>query len=217
ALTERPGAVLPPADLDAARAAASAAAGRDIDDNDLASWLMYPKVFADFARHQRQYGDVSALPTPVFFNGLAEREEIAVAIDAGKTLAVRLTGRTEADDAGMVKLFFELNGQPRPLKVAKAGLAAPQRTRPKAEDGNPAHLPAPMPGAVVMVAVEAGQAVKKGTPLLSIEAMKMETVLSAERDATIARICVKPGDQVEAKDLLIAFADAGSGTATEAA
>ncbi|WP_418646649.1 pyruvate carboxylase [Thauera butanivorans] len=210
-LTERPGAVLPPADLDAARAAASEAAGRDIDDKDLASWLMYPKVFADFARHQRQYGDVSTLPTPVFFSGMSERDEIAVAIDAGKTLAVRLTGRTEADDDGMVKLFFELNGQARPIKVAQAGLAAPQRNHPKAEDGNAAHLPAPMPGAVVMVAVEAGQTVKKGTPLLSIEAMKMETVLSAERDATIARIFIRPGDQVEAKDLLIEF------TAAEAA
>ncbi|HRD99285.1 MAG TPA: pyruvate carboxylase, partial [Rubrivivax sp.] len=174
-------------------------------DYDLASWLMYPKVFADFTRHQRQYSDVSALPTPVFFNGLAEREEIAVAIDAGKTLAVRLTGRTEADDEGMVKLFFELNGQPRPIKVARAGQASAQRKHPKAEDGNPAHLPAPMPGAVAMVAVTAGQKVAKGTPLLSIEAMKMESVLSAERDATVAKVWVAPGDAVEAKDLLVEF------------
>ncbi|THF65449.1 pyruvate carboxylase [Pseudothauera nasutitermitis] len=210
-LSERPGAVLPPADLDAARAAAQEAAGREIGDNDLASWLMYPKVFADFARHQRRYGDVSVLPTPVFFNGLAERDEIDVPIDAGKTLAVRLVGRTEADDDGMVKLFFELNGQPRPIRIAQAGLARAERKHPKAEDGNPAHLPAPMPGAVAMVAVEAGQRVQKGTPLLSIEAMKMESVLAAERDATIARVWVKPGEQVESKDLLIEFADAAAG------
>ncbi len=204
-LTERPGAVLPPADFEAERQRAGEACGRDIDDNDLASWLMYPKVFADFARHQSQYGDVSVLPTPVFFNGLPEREEVAVTIDAGKTLLLRQMGRSGPDDEGMVKLFFELNGQPRPLKVAMAGQGMPQRKHPKATEGNLAHLPAPMPGAVAMVAVSAGQKVGKGMPLLSIEAMKMESVLSAERDATVARVWVAPGDQVEAKDLLIEF------------
>ena len=205
-LAERPGAVLPPADLELERQRAAEASGREIDDNDLASWLMYPKVFTEFARHQRQYGDVSVLPTPVFFNGLPEREEVAVTIDAGKTLVLRLMGRAEPDDEGRIKLFFELNGQPRPLKVALAGQASPERKHPKATEGNPAHLPAPMPGAVAMVAVTAGQKVTRGTPLLSIEAMKMESVLSAERDGTIAKVWVAPGDQVEAKDLLLEFA-----------
>jgi pyruvate carboxylase len=82
---------------------------------------MYPKVFAEYAEHYRTYGDVSVLPTPVFFYGLNEKDEMAVEIDKGKTLVVRLTGRTEANDDGEVKLFFELNGQPRPMRIAKAG------------------------------------------------------------------------------------------------
>jgi pyruvate carboxylase len=103
-LMARPGKDLPPVDLEAERATAEKAIGRQVSDTDLASWLMYPKVFADYAAHQRHYGDVSQLPTPVFFNGLAQGEEIAVAIDAGKTLVIRLQGSADiADDEGEAK------------------------------------------------------------------------------------------------------------------
>ena len=71
--------------------------------------------------------------------------------------------------------------------------------------GNDAHVGAPMPGVVSTLAVAAGQAVKAGDVLLSIEAMKMETALHAERDGTIAEVLVTPGDQIDAKDLLVVF------------
>ena len=190
-------------DLEAERAKAEKAVGRHVSDNDLASYLMYPKVFADYAEHHRNYGDVSVLPTPVFFYGLQERDEMAVEIDKGKTLVVRLTGRTEANDDGEVKLFFELNGQPRPMRIAKAGLTSSRKAHPKAEEGNAGHVAAPMPGAVATVAVKAGQKVGRGSPLLSIEAMKMETVITADFDATVVKVLVSPGDRVEPKDLLI--------------
>ncbi|HEY6898702.1 MAG TPA: pyruvate carboxylase [Rhodocyclaceae bacterium] len=199
----RAGAHIPDVDLEASRAAAEKAVGRQVDDKDLASWLMYPKVFTEYAEHLSRYGDVSVLPTPVFFYGLSEREEIAVEIDRGKTLVLRQTGRTEVDADGEVKLFFELNGQPRPLRVPKAGLAAVKKSHPKAEDGNPNHVPAPMPGAVATVAVKPGQKVNKGSPLVSIEAMKMETAITADRDAVVLKVHVSPGDRVEPKDLLI--------------
>ena len=202
-LQGRPGATLPPVDFDQARAAADKAAGRHVSDNELASWLMYPKVFADYAAHRRQYDDVSVLPTPVFWEGLKERQEIAVEIDPGKTLLIRLQGRTEGDEEGEVKLFFELNGQPRVIRVRKAGVAPSRSARPKADAGNANHIAAPMPGSVVTVAVKAGQKVKKGSPLLSIEAMKMETGISADRDAVVAKVLVAPGEQVAAHDLLI--------------
>jgi pyruvate carboxylase len=198
----RVGAYLPDVDLDAARVAAEKAAGRHVDDNDLASYLMYPKVFAEFAEHQRHYGNVSVLSTPVFFYGLHEREEIAVDIDPGKTLVIQLTGRQDDDGEGVAHLFFELNGQPRPTHIEKAGLAK-RKTHVKAEDGNPNHVAAPMPGAVATVAVKPGQKVSRGNPLVSIEAMKMETAVTAERDATVIKVLVAPGDRVEPKDLLI--------------
>jgi pyruvate carboxylase len=208
AMTERPGKNLPPVDLDSERAKAEKAVGRHLSDTDLASYLMYPKVFAEFAAHQRHYGDVSTLSTPVFFNGMTQGEEVAVAIDAGKTLVIRLQGSADIiDDEGEAKkLFFELNGQPRLVRIDKqavAGTAAVKRERKKAEDGNADHIGAPMPGNVVTVSVKPGQKVRRGDPLVSIEAMKMETVVRAERDATVAEVLAVPAMVVAPKDLLV--------------
>jgi pyruvate carboxylase len=166
---------------------------------------MYPKVFRDWIDHRRRFDDVSVIETPVFFYGMRPEEETTVEIDRGKALVIRLQGHAEAEREGQTKLFFELNGQPRLIRVQRAG-ARPLRTQPKAEEGNARHVGAPMPGTVVTVAVSAGQSVVRGAPLLSLEAMKMETALAADRDGTIAAVHVSPGDVVEAKDLLIAFA-----------
>jgi pyruvate carboxylase len=201
----RVGAHLPDVDLEAERAKAEKAVGHHVKDSDLASYLMYPKVFVDYAEHVRKYGDVSVLPTPVFFYGLSEKDEMAVEIDRGKTLVVRLTGQTELPEEATVRLFFELNGQARPMRIARAGVEALKKRRPKAVEGNPKHIAAPMPGAVATVAVKVGQKVSKGSPLLSIEAMKMETAISAERAGTVLKVLVAPGDQVEPKDLLVEF------------
>ncbi len=204
-LPGRAGDSIPDVDLEAKRVEAEAAVGRKVGDTDLASYLMYPKVFKDYAAHRSHYGDVSQLPTPSFFYGLAEREEIAVEIDRGKTLIVSRQGTAGPDQDGHVRATFELNGQSRTLKIAKAGMAA-AKEKPRAEEGNPKHVGAPMPGSVVTIAVKAGQKVAKGDPLLSIEAMKMETMLTAERDAVVAAIHTRPGEAVNAKDLLLEFA-----------
>jgi pyruvate carboxylase len=106
----------------------------------------------------------------------------------------------------MVTVFFELNGQPRRIKVPdRAHGASNGKLRRKAEAGNEAHLGAPMPGVISTIAVSSGQLVKAGDVLLSIEAMKMETALHAERDGTVAEVLVRAGDQIDAKDLLIVF------------
>jgi pyruvate carboxylase len=201
----RPGDTLAPVDLEAAREECHKAIGRQVDDNDLASYLMYPKVFREFAAHQRHYGDVSDLPTPAFFYGMADREEIAIEIDAGKTLVVQMQGTAPAEEEGSVKVFFELNGQPRTMRVEKAGAARAVR-RVQADPANPAHVPAPMPGMVVTVSVKAGQQVKAGDPLVSIEAMKMESQIRAERDGTVKSVHVKPGETLAAHDLMIELA-----------
>ena len=203
-LTDRPGATLPPVDMAAARAAAEKAVGRKLTDTDLAAYLMYPKVFREYAEHRSHYGDVSVLPTPAFFYGLAEGDEVSVELEAGKTLLIKLQGTTELPEEGAVKLFFELNGQPRTVKVPKAG-ATPVAARPRAEDGNPDQLGAPMPGMVSLVAVKPGQRVKKGDPLLAIEAMKMETQIRADREAVIDQVLVSRGTAVNAHDLLVTY------------
>jgi pyruvate carboxylase len=199
----RAGDHMPPVDLEAKRQEAESAVGRKLSDTDLASYLMYPKVFKDYAEHRREFSDVSLLPTSPFFYGLLDREEVAIDIDKGKTLVVRQTGRSDTvDEEGKIKVFFELNGQPRTVRVHKAGLGA-VKAKPKAEEANPKHVGAPMPGMVVTVAVKVGQKVSKGDPLLSMEAMKMETMLTAERDATVHAVHVRTGETVNAKDLLV--------------
>lgn len=162
-LAGRPGASLPPMDLAAAQSVAEAAIRRPLSEQELASHLMYPKVFSDYAAHQAQYGNVSVLPTPVFFNGLADGEEVSIEIDKAKTLIVRLLGSTELPDEGERMLFFELNGQPRVIRSRHQGVAKVSAQL-QAQDGNPDHVGAPMPGMVATVAVTVGQRVAKGDP-----------------------------------------------------
>ena len=205
-ITVRPGSLLKDADLDAGRAELEAKLDREVSEFEFASWLMYPKVFSDFAAAQEEYGPVSVLPTPVYFYGMQPEDEIFVEIERGKTLVVRCLAVGDVDEKGMVTVFFELNGQPRRVKVPdRAHGAGAAKARRKAEAGNEAHVGAPMPGVVSTLAVSPGQPVKSGDVLLSIEAMKMETALHAERDGTVAEVLVSAGDQIDAKDLLIVY------------
>ncbi len=203
--TGRPGDKLPAVDLEAKRQEAEKKIGRKVDDFELVSYLMYPKVFVEFAAHRRHYGDVSILPTPVFFFGLQPEEEISVDIEPGKTLIIRLLAVSDPDAEGMRRLFFELNGQPRTVAVADASVNPTVVANRKAEEGNPLHVAAPMPGLVVSVSAKAGQAVSKGDPLVALEAMKMETVIRAEHDGAIHSVPVGVGTRVEAHDLLVEF------------
>lgn len=203
-LVGRPGEHLPAVDLVLARSQLEAEIERKVSDEDLASYLMYPKVYKDFVAHNKHYGDVSVLPTPVFFYGLQDREEISLEIDQGKSLIIRLQGQAQLEEEGDIKLFFELNGQPRLIRIPKAG-AVKAVTAVKAQDGNPDHVGAPMPGMIVTVAVKPGQSVSKGDALISIEAMKMETMIRAERDGIVKAIHVKTGKTVSAKDLLLEY------------
>ncbi len=203
---ERPGKHLPAVDLEAARAELSAELeGKEIDNEDLNGYLMYPKVYKDYMGRHRQYGPVRSLPTRTFFYGMEPGEEIAAEIDPGKTLEILCQAIGETDENGEVKVFFELNGQPRVIRVPNRLVKSSTIQRPKAEAGNANHIGAPMPGVVASVAVQNGQQVKEGDLLLTIEAMKMETGIHAEHDATVKALHVQPGGQIDAKDLLVEF------------
>ncbi|WP_418591725.1 pyruvate carboxylase [Ponticoccus sp. (in: a-proteobacteria)] len=204
--TERPGLKAAPIDIEEKRKELAATLeGVTFDDEDLNGYLMYPKVFTDYAARHETYGPVRALPTRTFFYGMEAGEEIAAEIDPGKTLEIRLQAVGETQDDGEVRVFFELNGQPRTIRVPDRKAGAASGVRPKAEVGNPAHLGAPMPGVVASIGVKAGDAVKTGDLLLTIEAMKMETGMHAERDGTVKAVHVQHGSQIDAKDLLIEF------------
>jgi pyruvate carboxylase len=202
----RPGSLIAEADLSKERKDIETKLGRKLSDQEFASFLMYPKVFSDFANASDMYGPVSILPTNIYFYGLRPEEEVFVDMERGKTLVIRCLAIGEADDQGMITVFFEMNGQPRRIKVPdRAHGAKGGGARRKAEPGNAAHVGAPMPGVISTIAIQAGQDVMAGDVLVSIEAMKMETALHAERDGKVAEVLVKAGDQIDAKDLLVVF------------
>ena len=201
---KRAGAYLEPADLEAAREKASEALGRRASDTELASYLMYPKVFTDYARARATYGPVGQLPTLAFFYGMEPGEEVMVEIERGKTLVIQCVAVGDMNASGQVPVIFELNGQPRRAVVPDRSRAGEVIARPKATDAD-LHVGAPMPGVVSRVDVAAGEAIAEGDVLLSIEAMKMETALHAERDGTVKAVHVKAGDGIDAKDLLVEF------------
>ena len=202
AIQGRPGAQMPAVDLDTARSDLGKRLEREISDTDLASWLMYPKVFEEFVKHRKLYGDVSTLPTETFFYGLDEHEEISVDIDKGKRLVIRLQSSAFHEEDGVTRLFYELNGQSRVIRVENHQ-ASGTIGKAKADPDNDAEIGAPMAGMVVRVAVKNGDAVRKGEPLVTLEAMKMETVIAAPRDGVAADITVTAGNSVDMHDLLL--------------
>jgi pyruvate carboxylase len=204
--TERPGKHLPPVDLEEKRKEVSDLLdGAEIDNEDLNGYLMYPKVFTDYATRHEMYGPVRTLPTLTFFYGMKPEEEITAEIDPGKTLEIRLVTVGDTQDDGEVRVFFELNGQPRVVRVPDRKATGAKAAAPKADPTNSNHIAAPMPGVVASLAVTAGTKVKEGDLLLTIEAMKMETGLHADRDGVVKAVHVTAGAQIDAKDLLVEF------------
>lgn len=200
----RAGKRLKPIDLERTRKELSITLGNHkVTDEDLNAFLMYPKVFLDYMGRRRTYGPVSVLPTPVFLYGMSVGEEISVDIDRGKTLEIRLLAVSDVEEDGQVKVFFELNGQPRTIRVPDRSVQNLTPHRPKKEDGNKGHIGAPMPGNVLVISVKVDDKVKPGDVLLTIEAMKMETSIYAKHGGTVSKLHVEPGVSVDAKDLLI--------------
>jgi pyruvate carboxylase len=202
-LERRPGAEMPAVDLEAERASIQQKLTRPVTEEDLASYLMYPRVWLEFAAERAQYGDVGILPSAVFFYGMEPGQEVSVELERGKTLIVRYVAASEPHEDGTRTVFFELNGQPRSVRVPDRSQVAKRPPQRKAETGNPRHVGAPMPGTLATIGVAVGRKVARGDLLATLEAMKMETAVRAEVDGEVAEVLVSPGQQVDAKDLLL--------------
>lgn len=201
----RPGETLPAADFEKAAEEVEEFLGHKPTEREVVTYLLYPKVYKDFVTHCHAYSDTSVLPTPNFFYGLLEGEEIAVDIERGKTLIIKYLATGNAHPDGTRTVFFELNGQPREIMVTDHSLESDIVSAVKADPGNPGHVGSTMPGMVVLVAVQVGDSVKKGQKLLTLEAMKMETTVNAEADGKVTEVLVSPGTTVQTGDLLVAI------------
>jgi pyruvate carboxylase len=182
---------------------------RPATDDDLYSHLMYPTVFADFAKHLQASSDVSVLPTSAFFYGLKPGEEISVHIEQGKVLIIRLISVSPPDKDGRRTISYELNGIGRETFIIDKTIVPKTKARPKADLADVTHVAAPIPGLIATLAVSVGSKVAKGDKLLMMEAMKMQNTVYAPCDGVVAELHIALGDTVESKDLLIKIRPAG--------
>ncbi|HYF48175.1 MAG TPA: pyruvate carboxylase [Planctomycetota bacterium] len=204
-LTKRAGATLKPVDFDALRENLDKKFQAEITHRDAISAALYDKVFDEFAANRDKFADVSPIPTKNFLYGMDVDEEIAVEIEPGKTLIVKLISVAAPGPDGTRKVYFELNGSPRDTTVRDKKAKTTQKVKQKAEAGNLHHVGATMPGLIADVKVSKGSEVKKGDILMVLEAMKMQVNVAAPKDGIIREVPMAKGNIVESGDLLVVF------------
>jgi pyruvate carboxylase len=198
-----PGKSLPPLDLEERRQSLTAKLGREATKAEAVSHALYPRVLDDFFEARAKYEDVSILDTPTYFYGLEVGQERWVDLEPGKTLVLSLEAVSDAAPDGNRTVFFVLNGHGRQVTVKDKSLVSQVAERRTAEKGNPAHIGASMPGVVIGMYAVVGAKVEAGSPLLTLEAMKMETVVRAHRAGTVKELPVAVKARVQAGDLLV--------------
>lgn len=200
--SKRPSDDLEPLDLGDIQNQLSERFGRNFETSDTLSAALYPRVFDDHCRFFEDHADVSILDTPNYFYGLKQDQEIQVDIEQGKTLIIKLAAVSQPNHEGLRTVYFELNGQGRQIMVPDKSLVSETTSRRKAQRGNDDHIGAPMPGSVIMVHCAIGEELEAGDPLLTLEAMKMETIIRAHRTGTVKELVTDLGSSVLTEDLL---------------
>lgn len=205
--TDRPNAHLEPVDFDkefkAFKRKYGKGMGRKLEINDFLSYQLYPKVFDQAYEHHLKYGNVMNIPTKNFFYGMEIGEEIMVTIEQGKNILIQLQLVGEPDDNGMVSLFFKVNGQLSHVQVKDQSIVVKEEKNEVADANNPEHIASPLQGLLSNVMVTKGQKVKRNQPLFVIEAMKMETTVTAIDDGVVDRVVLNSGSLVSGEDLVL--------------
>ncbi|CAN5192865.1 pyruvate carboxylase [soil metagenome] len=179
--------------------------GRKLNITDFLSYKLYPKVFTDAYNHHKEYGNIITIPTKNFFYGVEAGEEIIVEMDKGKTLLIELLSIGEANEDGEVEVFFKVNGQTRAVMIQDKTVKVEKVAHAKADKASLKEIGAPLQGSLAKILVKEGQQVKKNEPLFIIEAMKMETTITANAEGQIEKIVLGEGVMVFADDLVIAM------------
>ncbi|MCL5247060.1 pyruvate carboxylase [Cellulophaga sp. 20_2_10] len=207
AYTDRPNAHLEPIDFEkefkSFKRKFAKGMGRDLEITDFLSYKLYPKVFTDAYTNHVKYGNVMNIPTKNFFYGMDVGEEIIVELDRGKNVLVSLMLKGEPDENGYVSIFFKINGQLRNVMVKDKAIKVVKAQNIKADKENGKEIGAPLQGLLSNVLVKKGEAVKKNQPLFIIEAMKMETTVTATAEGVVDKIQLSGGSLVNSDDLVL--------------
>jgi len=201
-ITCRPGKLLPPVDFDQLEQEVRKFRN-DPERKDLISYAMYPKVYEDFCRHRKEYGYITRMGSHVFFNGMALGETNKINIEDGKTLVIKYLGLGDHNDDGTINVQFELNGMRREVAVRDPNASEKTRQVVQADESDPRQVGASIPGMVSKLHVQPGDTVEENQVLMTIEAMKMETAVTARTVGKVREIRVKEGQAVKAKELLM--------------
>ena len=201
-ITCRPGKLLPPVDFDRLEQEVRKFRN-DPERKDLISYAMYPKVYEDFCRHRKEYGYITRMGSHVFFNGMALGETNKINIEDGKTLVIKYLGLGDHNDDGTINVQFELNGMRREVAVRDPNASEKTRQVVQADESDPRQVGASIPGMVSKLHVQPGDTVEENQVLMTIEAMKMETAVTARTAGKVREIRVKEGQAVKAKELLM--------------
>jgi pyruvate carboxylase len=196
-----PGAALDPVDFETDFAAFKEEFDDNLTELDFLSYEMYPEVFRGFYEHQKEFGEVHYLPTHSFFYGLKQGDEILVKLQRGKTIVIRYIYRSHTDENGFCRVTFELNGQARSVQIRDETVVPKTAANRKALEEN--EIGSPLMGRLASVLVSVGDVVAKDTAVFVIEAMKMETTISAPHESTIKAVHLKEGELVGQGDLII--------------
>lgn len=195
--------VLADADFESAIKNSTELLGKKASIKDALSYLLYPKVFKDYAEFQKQFGDPINLPTPEFLYGPEEGKEIVLDIEKGKRLYIRLITISEANEEGEKTVFFELNGQARNILLRDKKVLPTIIYNLQADPANKNHIAAPLTGILASFEVKLGDQIKKDQALFTLEAMKMQTVVRAGFAAKVKKLVLNVGRKLKAGDLVL--------------
>lgn len=172
---------------------------------DFLSFKLYPKVFAAYYKHFQTYGRTEVIPTWQFLYGMKPGEEVIFQMAPGKDILIELLFITKPDEEGMRKVAFKLNGKTRIIRVKDSEIEIDKVDHAKVSAAN--HIGAPLQGRLSKIFVKSGDKVQKNTPLFIIEAMKMETTVTASKSNKVKHIQLKEATMVGADDLIIVMED----------
>ncbi|KAK4229163.1 carbamoyl-phosphate synthase L chain, ATP binding domain-containing protein [Podospora fimiseda] len=202
-LDKRPGLFLEPIDFAKVKKELARKFGAPVTECDVASYIMYPKVFEDYKKFVAKFGDLSVLPTKYFLSKPEIGEEFAVELEKGKVLILKLLAVGPlSENTGQREVFYEMNGEVRQVTVDDKNASVENISRPKADPTDSSQVGAPMAGVLVELRVHEGSEVKKGDPLAVLSAMKMEMVISAPHNGKVSSLMVREGDSVDGSDLV---------------
>ncbi|MFW5979187.1 MAG: pyruvate carboxylase [Halanaerobium sp.] len=204
-ITVRPGTLLEDYDFENAEAELKAEYDFEPTQKDLLAYALYPKVYTDYLDYLEEHGDLSHMGSDVYFHALREGETSEIKVEEGKTLVVKLLEIGKVDDQGFRRLAFEVNGFRREIKIydEASTAAADSSAKQMADPKNEMEIGASLPGNIVEILVEEGEEVTENQSLVIMEAMKMETNITAPADGTVAAIHAAAGQQLESGELIL--------------